>query len=671
MDFFEAQGQARSLTHRLVLLFGLAVTLMIVGVYLVVVIALGVGTSELGVEAAPQTLFHPGLFVAVAAGMLLVIGGGSAFRTAQLRKGGSAVAELLGGRRIDPGSRDPLERRLLNVVEEMSIASGIPVPAVYVMDGEQGINAFAAGHTIHDAAVAITRGGLETLTRDELQGVMAHEFSHILNGDMRLNVRLMGVLFGILILTVVGRGILRGGYISGGGRRSRGKGGGGGQIVLIGIALIILGYLGVLFGRLIQAAVSRQREFLADAAAVQFTRNPDGIAGALRKIGGAVDGSKLENHHAQEAGHLFFSEGVRGAFARSFATHPPLETRIKRVSPGWDGSYLDPTPVAIPSAEQERRAQKKTGGAGGRAPFPLPFPVPGFPEGGGALGGAAIGAVAAAGTLNAGHLAQARSILESIADEVRTATRSPEGAVAVMVGLLLHEDAGVRTRQEQAVESALGSETLARAKSLAPAIRAAGPAARLPLLELCLPALRSLDEDRGEALRKVVGPLTRADGKVHAFDFALYHLLRRALPGGPDAATSARVGPGLSRRKREAETLLSAVAWAGSSDPERVEASFLAGAGAFGPTAAAAVALQPSAGLDLDRVDEALSRLETLPPKDRRMLLQALERTVMADGKVMVEEHELLRAVAEALDVPMPPLESPDATLDADATPAG
>ena len=670
MDFFEAQGQARSLSRRLVLLFGLAVALMIVGVYFVAVIALGLGASEMGIEAGPQTLFHPGLFVAVTAGMLLVIGGGSAFRTAQLRKGGSAVAELLGGRRIDPGSRDPLERRLLNVVEEMSIASGIPVPAVYVMDGEQGINAFAAGHTIHDAAVAITRGGLETLTRDELQGVMAHEFSHILNGDMRLNVRLMGVLFGILILTVVGRGILRGGYMSRGGRRSGGRDGGGGQIVLIGIALIILGYLGVLFGRLIQAAVSRQREFLADAAAVQFTRNPDGISGALRKIGGAVDGSKLQNHHAQEAGHLFFSEGVRGAFARSFATHPPLRTRIKRVNPGWDGSYLDPTPVAIPSAEQERRAQKKAGGAGGRAPFPLPFPLPGFPEGGGALGGAALGAVAAAGTLNAGHLAQARSILGGIAEEVRTATRSPEGAVAVMVGLLLDEDPAVRTRQERTVESGLGPETLARAKALAPAIRSAGAGARLPLLELCLPSLRALDAERGEALSRVVGPLTRADGKVHAFDFALYHLLRRALPGGPDAATSARVGPGLSRRHREAETLLSAVAWAGSSDAERVEASFLAGAGALGPGAAAAVALQPSAGLDLERVDEALGRLETLPPKDRRTLLQALERTVMADGEVIAEEHELLRAVAEALDVPMPPLVLPDATLDSEGGPA-
>jgi len=667
MDFFEAQGRARSLSHRLVLLFGLAVTLMIVGVYLTAVVVLGVGAAQQGAEPGTVDLYNPGLFALVAAGMLLVIGGGSAFRTAQLRRGGPAVAELLGGRRLDPESRDPLERRLLNVVEEMAIASGIPVPAVYVMDGEEGINAFAAGHTIHDAAVAVTRGGLETLTRDELQGVMAHEFSHIMNGDMRLNVRLMGVLFGILLLTVVGRGILRGGYMSGGRRRSSGKDSGGSQIMLLGIALVMLGYLGVLFGRLIQAAVSRQREFLADAAAVQFTRNPDGISGALRKIGGAVDGSRLQNHHAQEAGHLFFSEGVRGAFARSFATHPPLETRIKRVNPAWDGTYLEPKPVRL--AGEERRAGGKDatagGPGGGRAPFPLPFPIPGFPDGGSAVTGPAFGALATAGTLNAGHLARARSLLEGIPENVRAATRSPEGAVSVVVALLLHEEGDVRTRQEHAVESSLGKETLKRAHGLAGAVRAAGPAARLPLLELCLPSFRSLPEDRAEALAAAVGPLTRADGKVHAFDFALYHLLRRALPGGPDAASGARVGPGLSRRRGEAETLLSAVAWAGSSDAESAEAAFVAGARHFGASAAATVSLQPPASLDLERVDEALGRLETLPPGDRRKLLQALERTVVADRAVTVEEHELLRAVAEALDIPMPPLDVPGTALDA------
>ena len=668
MDFFEAQGRARSLSRRLVLLYVLAVTLIIVGVYLTVAVGLGFAAPE-GLETAPRPLFDPTLFAVVAAVMLLVIGGGSAFRTAQLRRGGPAVAELLGGRRVDPGSGDPLERRLLNVVEEMAIASGIPVPAVYVMDEERGINAFAAGHTIHDAAVAITRGGLETLSRDELQGVMAHEFSHVLNGDMRLNVRLMGVLFGILLLTVIGRGILRGGYYSGGARRGRGgKDGGGGQIVLVGIALIVLGYLGVFFGRLIQAAVSRQREFLADAAAVQFTRNPLGIAGALRKIGGGSEGSKIRNHHAQEAGHLFFSEGIRSAFSRTFATHPPLDVRIKRVDPSWDGTYLEPEPVRLGSPEEAPRAGRRKEP---RSAMPFPVPIPGLPTSG---HGAAVAtsALAAAGTLDAGHLERARTILEDIPEEARRAARGKDGAVAVVVALLLSGDDAVRSRQEDVVRDGLGIEALERASSLREAVHRAGAAGRLPLLELCLPALRTLDEDHADALRRVVAPLSRADGAVDVFDFALFHLLRRALPGGPDPASSSRVGAGLSRRRAEAETLLSALAWAGAREEDHASSAFRAGAAAFGSSAAAALGLQPMAGLDLERVDEALGRLETLPPRDRKVLLDALERTVRADRAVTVSELELLRAVAEALDVPMPPLAVTGAApegLDAPAPP--
>ena len=666
MDFFEAQGRARSLSRRLVVLYGLAVTLIIVGVYLTVAVGLQFAPAEPGMEGAARPLFDPALFAVVAAGMLLVIGGGSAFRTAQLRRGGPAVAELLGGRRLDPGSTDLLERRLLNVVEEMAIASGIPVPAVYVMDNEAGINAFAAGHTIHDAAVAITRGGLETLSRDELQGVMAHEFSHILNGDMRLNIRLMGVLFGILLLTVIGRGIVRGSYYSGGSRRSRGgKSDGGGQIVLLGIALIVLGYLGVFFGRLIQAAVSRQREFLADAAAVQFTRNPLGISGALRKIGGGANGSKIQNHHAQEAGHLFFSEGVRSSFSRSFATHPPLDVRIKRVDPSWDGTYLQPERIS-PKAVEER-----SGGSGGRSTttgMPFPVPIPGLPRT--ADGGmVAAGVLATAGTLNAGHLEQARSILERIPGEARTAAREPEGAVALVVALLLADEPPIRERQDDVVRQALGAETLGRAIRLREAVRQAGPEGRLPLVELCLPSLRGLDEERADALRKVAGPLSRADGTVDVFDFALFHLLRRALPGGADPASSARVGAGLSRRRTEAETLLSALAWAGAVEEDGATQAFRAGAAEFGASAASALRLQPMAGLDLERVDEALGRMETLPPPDRKKLLSALERTVLADRAVTVDELELLRAVAEALDVPMPPMAVTDAgPLDAPAS---
>jgi hypothetical protein len=530
-------------------------------------------------------------------------------------------------------------------------------------------NAFAAGHTIHDAAVAITRGGLETLSRDELQGVMAHEFSHILNGDMRLNIRLMGVLFGILLLTVIGRGILRGGYYSGGSRRSRAGKGNGGQIVLVGIALIVLGYLGVFFGRLIQAAVSRQREFLADAAAVQFTRNPLGISGALRKIGGSANGSKIQNHHAQEAGHLFFSEGIRSAFSSSFATHPPLDVRIRRVDPAWDGTYVEPERVTAVAVED-----RAGGGGGGRIATtggPFPVPIPGLPDM--ADGGiAAAGVLATAGTLNAGHLERARTILAKIPEEAREAARDAGGAVAVVVALLLADDPDIRERQDKLVGEALGEEWAGRAARLRSSVVQAGPQGRLPLLELCLPSLRSLDEHRADALRRLVGPLSRADGAVDVFDFALFHVLRRALPGGSDPASSGRVGAGLSRRRAEAEALLSALAWAGSQDEDGAIEAFRAGSAEWGSSAASALRLQPVGGLDLERVDHALGRMETLPPKDRKKLLRALERTVLADRAVTVDELELLRAVAEALDVPMPPLSVTDVNSErSDATRAG
>lgn len=328
MEFFEAQDRARRKTRLLVLLFILAVLAIIAIVYIVVyILTARRGAPVMGIDLA--------LLGIVAGGVIVLVGSGSGFRISQLRRGGPAVAELLGGKQVDPETSDPAERRLLNVVEEMALASGLPVPAVYVLEDQEGINAFAAGHTPEDAAVAVTRGALEILNRDELQGVIAHEFSHISNGDMRINVRMMGLLFGLLLLAVVGRILL--GVGPAGGRRR----GGDGRIALIGLALIMVGFIGVFFGRLIQAAVSRQREYLADAAGVQFTRNPRGLAGALRKIrdseGMGGPGGRIWNPHAEEANHFFFARGVGGLISGLFATHPPLEERIRRLDPGGGG----------------------------------------------------------------------------------------------------------------------------------------------------------------------------------------------------------------------------------------------------------------------------------------------------------------------------------------------
>ena len=336
MDFFERQDKARKKTKLLVFYFILAVAALIVAVYFAALLIFS------GVQAqqhrnfgeSPQfALWNPQLFLGVAGGVLAVVLIGSGYKTVALAQGGSAVSEMMGARLVSPNTNDPDERKLLNVVEEMAIASGVPVPHVYVMDEEDGINAFAAGHKPGDATITVTRGCVKILSRDELQGVIGHEFSHILNGDMRLNLRLMGIIFGILCLAIIGRVLLQTARVGG---RGRGQN----PLPLLGLLLLVIGYIGVFFGRLIQAAVSRQREFLADASSVQFTRNPGGITGALKKIGGLGEtGSRLSHAHAEELSHMFFGNGVSEPFIGLLETHPPLAERIRVFDPNFDGKF--------------------------------------------------------------------------------------------------------------------------------------------------------------------------------------------------------------------------------------------------------------------------------------------------------------------------------------------
>ncbi len=661
MNFFEVQDEARGLSRKLVGLYLLAVGGLVVGVYVVAAVALGVGgvSGEAGVTS-PGQFFDPGLFVLVTLGMGVLIGGGTAFRTAQLRKGGAAVAELLGGRRVDPGTRDPKERQLMNVVEEMSIASGVPVPEVFIMDREPGINAFAAGHTLNDAAVAVTRGALDAFTRDELQGVMAHEFSHILNGDMRLNIRLMGLLFGILLLTVVGRGVIRGGMGSGRSRSSSGGGGGAGAVFAVGLALVVLGYLGVLVGRLIQAAVSRQREYLADAAAVEFTRNPDGIANALKRIGAGAHGSRLQDSHAEEASHFFFASGRRKALSGMTATHPPLDRRIRRVQPDWDGSY------DVPRVTKASRREQKAKGA------PRRDPIRDLMEGresgaAGGLPGAVIlgGILASAGTLGPGQVAVAQRILGELPDGIRHQVRTPEGALGAVVGLVLAgvekpEGAGAGTSPAEVVGRRLGNRVVRGSGDVSSWAASAPRELRLPLLELALPGLRGLPAERARALRDTLAELLE-QGKgrtVDPFLFALYHLVRRNLPAEVEGEPGRRRGggKGLDRLLEPSAILLSLLAYAGGRSSEAAANAFEAGARKL-PGGAARVGLTGAGDLGLGMVDASLSALELAAPAAKRGFLEAAAAVVESDGQVGAEEAELLRALGEALEVPLPPLE--------------
>jgi len=624
LDFFARQEEARQRSRRLVVLFAAAVAGIVATVYLAVRLLL----AQSGLEPGAG-LFHPPLFAVTATITLLVIAAGSLYKSASLARGGPVIARSLGGRPVQPNSSDPAERRLLNVVEEMALASGIPVPSVYLLAEEEGINAFAAGLTTGDAVVAVTRGALERLSRDELQGVIGHEFSHILNGDMRLNVRLAGLLHGILVIALVGYWTLR---VTGGGRSSSrgGKRGAGGAIALFGLALLVVGYVGVFFGRLIQAAVSRQREFLADSAAVQFTRNPLGLAGALRRIGGLATGSRIRSANAEEASHFFFADGIEKRLFGFLSTHPPLGERIARLDPAG-------------ASEGWVATEPSTTGLGDGALAGLAA----------AAGGAAARVTEAVGRLDAADLDSATALLANLPPELTAAAREPLSAQALVLGLLLDRRPEVRERQLAAVAEDAPPEVTSELARLQTPLAGVAPRARLPLVDLAVPALRRLSPPQHERFAGLGERLIAADQRIGLFEFALKRLLARHLAARFASARPEAAEPvALADASAEATLLLSALAWCGGGDG--AAAAFAAGAEHLRGIAPEAILPRESCGLAA--VDRALGLLDGLPPAGKRALLAAAAATVAADREATVEESELLRAIADALGCPLPPL---------------
>ncbi|MFZ5495735.1 MAG: M48 family metallopeptidase [Verrucomicrobiota bacterium] len=672
MDFFEAQDRARRRSKRLVFLFILALIGTILASYAAAVALLQSAGRSQKLERDywryqetarwPEDRFQhpwwdPKLFLAIAGGTLAVVGIASLYKWSQMRQGGAAVAEMVGGRRVDPQSTDLRERRLLNVVEEMAIASGIPMPAVFILDEEPGLNAFAAGLTTADAAVAVTRGALDKLTRDELQGVVAHEFSHILNGDMRLNVRITAIVFGILVIGLIGRGVLRGlfrGRIRTGGGKN--KGGGLALALAIGLALMIIGYIGYFFGRLIQAAVSRQREFLADASAVQFTRNPLGIGGALKKIGGYALGGTLRNNHAGEIGHFFIAQAFKSSFGGLWATHPPLDERIRAVEPNWDGKLYEPPEIVDVKTESfagmagfgggTRYAPDETLRRVHEAQPDLPPPRPQA-----RMAFAPAKAVADIGALTGVHFRHAQRLLESIPERLLEAVRDTAGAQVLVCGLLLSGDKAARDAQQALVEKHAGPEAAAQLAGLRPALSVLDPAARLPLLQLALPALRQLDPAGLDRFATVLDELVHADARVTPFEYALQKMLlsQLRLAQTPSRAVQFDSFPAVAG---EIAIVLSALAHFSPAESAR---AFAAGATQL-PLLAGQLALLEPAACGLEQVDAALDKLagSSLPIKKR--LLVAAAHVVGSDGTISPEEGELYRALAATLDLPMPQL---------------
>ncbi|NQU38459.1 MAG: M48 family metalloprotease [Lentisphaerae bacterium] len=634
MDFFESQDQARRKTSLLVAYYALAVVLIIIGVYLAFAMAfLGVEAKTGSGEVQLSHLWNPMLCLWVVGGTLAVVLLGSLYKVTQLSSGGEAVARMLGGQPIDPDRANAQERKVLNVVEEMAIASGLPVPPVFLME-DASINAFAAGFSPSTAVIGVTRGCIDQLTRDELQGVMAHEFSHILNGDMRLNIRLIGVLHGILIIALIGYGILRSTAFSRHrSRSSNDKNGGNMPIVVLGFVLMAVGYIGVFFGKLIKSAVSRQREFLADASAVQFTRNPQGIGGALKKIGGFSAGSRVESSHAEEASHFFFANGLSSSLLGLMASHPPLEERIQRI----DASLLadvDPSSAA-------------------RAPSPAASPLTSGIGGGTSFAVEPQQVLASVGAPRAAHLDYARQLLAALPEEVREAVHTPVGAVAAVYALLLSYDEAVRTSQLEWLGGHATAEELSLLRALRARIEPLGRAYRLPIADMCVVALRQLEPKAYRTFSECVEHLVAADQEVDLFEYALQQMLRRNL-----APVFGRMTPTAIRHmtleplRDSCEALLSCLAHWGGGDTAEAGAAFAKGAHQLGGS----LKLRPLDRCGLDVVDAALKAMLGGSHAVRKQILAGCVHTVVADNRVTVEEAELIRAVADALECPMPPL---------------
>ncbi|MBX2849836.1 MAG: M48 family metallopeptidase [Acidiferrobacterales bacterium] len=653
MNFFEHQDKARRQSRWIIAAFIAVALLITLAVNLIVLAVLALQPA---LSSGVATITHGGLGAitspqlwAANSGLLLgsslatggVIGVASLGKIASLRAGGGKVARDMGGVIVTPDTRDPLRRRLYNVVEEIALASGTPVPEVYVMENEPAINAFAAGYTASDAAVAVTQGTLEKLNRSELQGVIAHEFSHIFNGDMRINIRMMGIIFGIMVIAILGRK-----FVSSQRYRSRSSKDNGSAAVAIGLALMLVGYIGLFFARWMKSALSRQREYLADASAVQFTREPDGIAGALKKIAAYNHSSYLKSD-SEEVSHMLFSSGYRSLM---FATHPPLVNRIARIEKGFDGSEIGQLATKLKAQERrehvqaelaEKEQQKKldaksTGGI---------FDVNSMIEN---IGNPEFERILAAALLSS-----------HIPGGLASAARSLEWAPEVLLLCLLDDNESVREKQLLIVVQQMGDISERKLSHLASSNPKISPEQRLPLLEICFPALKRRPVSDIEDILTTINMLALADNRVDSFEYLLSRLVAKYLRESKDPSRSKLHG----KRKlkdciEELSIVVSAMATHGQLEQgtqglQTAQHAYRAGMESIGIKH---TNLQFKDNWQA-RLDKALIKLDELTPQEKNKVVSVLAITVSNDEKLVTEEHEMLRAICSMIHVPLPILQ--------------
>lgn len=636
MNFFKLQEQARQSTAKLIFMFSLAVLSLVILTNLLAMFAFGYVDSQQLTAENFQQQFDWETFLLIGSAVLVTILFGSLYKINRLAGGGAEVAEMMGAELIVDGSGDVNKQKILNIVEEMAIASGSPVPPVYMLH-EDSINAFAAGTSPSNAVIGVTRGTIEKLSRDELQGVIAHEFSHILNGDMRLNIRLIGILHGILILGIIGYYLL---HVGGRSRNSRDSGG----VMFLALGLVAIGYGGTFFGNMIKASVNRQREYLADASAVQFTRNPAGIAGALKRIGADSVGSTLENPGAAEISHALFGEGIKHSFTHLFATHPPLEKRIRSIEPNWNGEFDCPPLTKIKSATnkatQQSRDEKVKKAAGLMAGAASVMNSEAF--------------IDRVGQLNSSQIEYAQQILDEIPIEIKQAAHDPYAARALIYFMVLDKDPDMRQQQLQFLASAADDGVYEETIKLVKKYPELELAHRLPLLDIALSTLRQLSKRQYLLFKDNLNTLVAMDTKIHLFEWTLQRILFHHL----DVAFGLTVKQEsnllqLGQTQQSCAIVISLLIYAEKQQGVRQEDVFAAAREKLGGLN---IQLLPVADVNLDSVGKALDQLARLAPLQKPLLLKACAKAIVADQNITAAEVELFRAIADLIDCPMPPL---------------
>ena len=716
MNFFEHQDQARRKTLFLIVLLSLAVLVLISLTIIaagIILPAFSTSASSIDLAQAAQgglierimrfAFSAQGAWIAIA--VISVVAAGSLYKYAQIKRGGKYVAEKLDASPVNTNTRDFYERRLLNIVEEMAIASGNPVPAVYVLD-DTSINAFAAGNTNNDAVIGITTGCMTLLNREELQGVVAHEFSHIHNGDMRLNMRILAILNGILLIGTIGYTILRSGTHANAARSRNDDNKGAGAVALFGLALLIIGYGGTFFGNLIKAAVSRQREFLADASAVQFTRSPRGISQALQKIGGHHEKAMLKETAAAEFSHLYFAQGISTLFNSFMATHPPLDKRIQAVDKGWSGKFITPDYSKIHEEYQYDKNKEVEAGSGSNV-------KKGLDKLERVIDVAAVGASAAtilspkqdskanlenspfeqaienAGEPDERNVAAAKTTIGRIDDQLRDAAHEPFSARAVVYCLFLDfTNITVRQQQIQGLKQRSHPQTYSDVLNYHELVLQIARRERLTLLSLCLPALRDMSHRQYDVFKENLLRLISADQRVSLFEWSYFQIIVSGIE-----ETRIRESRRLSDLQTEASLLLRVFTQAdgdliesGEKDAERRRKPengseyikpIYNGQKTHADREAGDMQAAFDAGLDvlkkatrvsyldmrftpatpsMNQLSSAINELKALRPLEKPMLLKAIAAIVKHDGKVTQDEYELFRATADSLNCPIPPL---------------